>query len=178
MSSGGARNRSGPSPDPRALRRDRQDDAGWVTLPADGFKGEIPPFPLPPISVFDIYWADKQRVKEFDEDSTEALKEREVELWETLWRKPQGAMWSELGLEYEVAAYVRAFVESVSSEASAGLKTAVLRMSAEIGLSLPGMHGLRWKIATSVGEIDRPPAARKATSSRARLKAVPNVGSD
>ena len=153
MTSGGARNRSGPAPDPRALRRDRQDDAGWVTLPADGYKGNVPDFPL-----------------------NDALTV-EVELWDKLWRKPQAAMWAELGLEYEVAAYVRAFLESTMAEASAGLKTAVLRMSAEIGLSLPGMHGLRWKIATSVGEIDRPPAARKASSSRARLKAVPNVGS-
>lgn len=73
---------------------------------------------------------------------------RELDLWAELWRKPQAAMWAKLGLEFEVAAYVRAFLESVEPEASAGLKTAVLRMSAEIGLSLPGMHQLRWKFAT------------------------------
>ena len=153
MTSGGARNRSGPAPDPRALRRDRQDDAGWVTLPADGYKGDVPDFPL-----------------------SGALG-AELELWEKLWRKPQAAMWAELGLDYEVAAYVRAFLKATGPEASPNLMVAIYRGSAEIGLSLPGMHGLRWKIATSVGEIDRPPAARKASSSRARLKAVPNVGS-
>lgn len=154
MASGGARARSGPAPDPNALRRDRQDDAGWVVLPADGFKGKIPDFPL-----------------------VDALS-AEVDLWETLWRKPQAAMWADLGLEYEVAAYVRAFLESTALEASAGLKTAVLRMAAEIGLSLPGMHGLRWKIATSVGDSGKPAATRKASSSRARLRAVPSVGSE
>jgi len=69
----------------------------------------------------------------------------ESELWAELWAKPQAFMWARLGLRYEVAAYVRAFLESVEPEASAGLKTAVLRMGAEIGLSLPGMHSLRWK---------------------------------
>ena len=176
--SGGARSRSGPPPDPNALRRDRADDAGWVTLPADGFKGEVPEFPLPAISIYDIYWVDKERVKEFDGDATEALHEREVALWADLWRKPQAEMWSQLGLTYEVAAYVRGYIESTSAESNAGLKTAVLRMAAEIGLSLPGMHGLRWKIATSVGDTTQAPTVRKASSSRARLKAVPNVGSD
>jgi hypothetical protein len=154
MPSGGARARSGPPADPNALRRDRTDDAGWTILPADGFKGAIPDFPLAPAVG------------------------AEVDLWEKLWRKPQGEMWSRLGLEFEVAAYVRAFIESVEPEATAGLKTAVLRMAAEIGLSLPGMHGLRWKIADSVADTARPAPERKASSSRARLRAVPNVGSE
>lgn len=123
MVSGGARARSGPAPDPNALRRDRKDDAGWVTLPAGGFSGPVPVWPL---------------------GSASAV---EADLWESLWRKPQGFMWAKLGLEFEVAAYVRAFLESVEPEASAGLKTAVLRMAAELGLSLPGMHSLRWKFS-------------------------------
>jgi len=154
MPSGGARARSGPPADPTALRRDRKDDAGWVVLPAAGFAGSVPDFPLP------------------------AALDAEVDLWEKLWRKPQGEMWSQHGLEFEVAAYVRAFIESVQPEATAGLKTAVLRMAAEIGLSLPGMHGLRWKIAESVADTARPAPERKSSSSRARLRAVPNVGSE
>src|SRR4051812_18061018 len=104
MPSGGARRSSGPAPDPNALRRDRKDDGEWVTLPREGFTGDIPRFPLA--------------------DAAGA----ETDLWTVLWRKPQGFMWEKLGLEYEVAAYVRAFLESVEFEASAGLKTAVLRM--------------------------------------------------
>lgn len=123
MASGGARMRSGPAPDPMALRRDRKDDAAWVTLPAEGFQGDVPEFPLSDVLTV------------------------EVALWLRLWGKPQAAMWSRLGLEFEVAAYVRAFLESTVAEASAGLKTAVLRMGAEIGLSLPGMHSLRWKFS-------------------------------
>jgi len=147
MTSGGVRRGSGRAPDPDALRRDRKDDAAWVVLPVEGFAGDVPAFPLEKISVFDIYWADKQRVKEFDQDATDALYEREIALWDALWAKPQAFMWAKLGLEYEVAAYVRAFIESTSAESNAGLKTAALRMAAEIGLSLPGMHSLRWKFS-------------------------------
>jgi hypothetical protein len=82
-------------------------------------------------------------------------------------------MWAKLGMEYEVAAYVRAYLESVELEASAGLKTAVLRMGAEIGLSLPGMHSLRWKFAEDEVSARRQAAPKPVKSSaRARLKAV------
>lgn len=154
MPSGGARARSGPAPDPMALRRDRKDDAAWVTLPAEGFQGDVPDFPL-----------------------SDALAV-EVELWSKLWRKPQAAMWSKLGLEFEVAAYVRAFLESTVAEASAGLKTAVLRMGAEIGLSLPGMHSLRWKFSEDEIGAKRAASApaRSGPSAKARLAALSNGG--
>ena len=149
MVSGGARARSGPAPDPNALRRDRKDDAAWVTLPAEGFQGEVPDFPLADASV------------------------AETALWGKLWRKPQAFMWARLGLEFEVAAYVRAFVESVEPEASAGLKTAVLRMAAEIGLSLPGMHQQRWKFSTDEVSERREEAKKpQRASARERLKAL------
>lgn len=147
MVSGGARMRSGPPADPNALRRDRKDDADWVTLPVEGFTGDVPAFPLEKISVYEVYWSDKQRVKEYDADATDSLHERELDLWSELWRKPQAIMWDRLALKYEVAAYVRAFIESTSADSNSGLKTAVLRMAAEIGLSLPGMHQWRWKFA-------------------------------
>ena len=117
-SHGGARSRSGPAPDPLALRRERSDDAAWTTLPLEGFSGVVPDFPLTRAS------------------------DLELELWVRLWARPQAVMWSKLYMDLEVAAYVRAFLESVEADASAGL-----RMAAEIGLSLPGMHSFRWKFA-------------------------------
>ena len=155
MPSGGARARSGPAPDPNALRRDRKDDAAWVVLPAEGYDGPVPEFPLT--------------------GATHA----EVDLWSRLWRKPQAVMWAKLGLEFEVAAYVRAFLESVAVEASAGLKTAVLRMAAEIGLSLPGMHQLRWKFAAdelAEKRAEKSGASSAAVSVRDRLGAVGGGG--
>lgn len=148
MTSGGARGRSGPAPDPNALRRDRKDDAAWVTLPAGGFAGPAPEWPLG------------------------SLSDAEAGLWAKLWAKPQGFMWDQLQLEFEVAAYVRAFLESVEPEASAGLKTAVLRMSAELGLSTVGMGQLRWKIAVDEVAEQRNKAKPVAKSARDRLKAL------
>lgn len=174
MTSGGSRARSGPPADPNALRRDRKDDKAWVTLPAEGFAGDVPDFPLPKIPVYYEYFEDKKKVREFDETATEARWESEDELWRELWAKPQAAMWAALGLKFQVAAYVRAFLESTGPDSNAGLKTAALRMEAELGLSTVGMGQLRWKIAPdelserreeSGGEVARP-------SARDRLKAL------
>ena len=144
MASGGARMRSGPAPDPGSFRSGAKD---WVTLPAEGFTGTAPDFPLP------------------------SALGAEMDLWAELWRKPQAVMWDKLGMKYQIAAYVRAFLESVEAGAVSGLKTAVLRMEGELGLSLPGMTSFHWKF--SEDEVaTRRPAPKVASSARARLKAV------
>lgn len=155
VTSGGARPRSGPAPDPNALRRDRKDDAAWTVLPIEGYSGEVPAFPLETVPCYDIYYEDKRRVKEFDPEATAARRDREIALWEALWEKPQAFMWAKLGLKYEVASYVRAFIESTGPDSNSGLKTAALRMAAEIGLSLPGMHAMRWKFSEDELSVKR-----------------------
>lgn len=178
MPSGGARARSGPAPDPNALRRDRKDDAAWVTLPAEGYTGGVPDFPLPRAIQFAHFFEKSKRVDVPDEVETAAVWDAELELWAELWRKPQAVMWKKLGLEFEVASYVRGFLESVKAEASAGLKTAVLRMSGEIGLSLPGMHQLRWKLSTdelAEKRSEKSDVPSSAASVQARLGAVSGV---
>jgi hypothetical protein len=69
-----------------------------------------------------------------------------MRVWEDLWQKPQAVLWARWDLKWEVAAYARAFVESIQIDATASLKVLVLRMSAEIGLSTEGMRALRWRI--------------------------------
>lgn len=145
---GGARARSGPAPDPNAMRRDRKDDAEWTILPVEGFQGEVPAFPL-----------------------SEA-KKAEFALWDELWAKPQAFMWAKLDLKYEVAAYVRAFLESTTPGAVNGLKNAARSMAAEIGLSLPGMHSLRWKFAEDELGERRSAPTRSGSSVKDRLKAI------
>ena len=131
MTVGGTRRGAGRPPDPNALRRDRPNDASWTTLPLEGFAGDVPVWPLG------------------------GLDDVESEYWVELWAKPQAVMWAKLGMGRQLAAYVRAFVESTEREASAGLKTAVLRMEGELGLSLPGMHSLRWKFAEDEVAVKR-----------------------
>lgn len=150
MAKGGARTRSGPAPDPQALRRER--DAGeWTILPAEGREGATPVWPL-----------------------TEQT-DREADLWDDLWCKPQALMWERYGQAVEVALYVRRLVESEERGSFVNLSTLVRQMSDSLGLTTPGMRANRWR-------IDRPaeaevqstgPATPAPNSARARLRAVP-----
>ncbi|WP_455712601.1 phage terminase small subunit [Streptomyces griseofuscus] len=150
MTSGGARSRSGPAPDPTALRRDR--DAGeWTVLPAEGRQGATPDWPLT--------------------DQTG----READLWERLWEMPQALMWERYGQELEVALYVRRMAEAEKPDAFVGLSTLVRQMSDSLGLTTPGMRANRWRIERSEGETARQEASVSAiapNSARARLKAL------
>lgn len=169
MTSGGARARSGPAPDPDSYRSQNRD---WIDLPAGGFAGEAPEFPLVAIPVYDIYFVNKERVKEFDADATEAKREAETTLWDELWTKPQAHAWAALGLKFQVAAYVRAFLESTGADSNAGLKTAALRMEAELGISIAGMKQNLWRIGDGSATPVSAPAAARKTSSGDWLKAV------
>src|SRR5881394_2153324 len=93
MPKGGARNRSGPRADPTSGRSDRR-GYSLTALPAQGYDGPVPEFPLPRRSVY--YWSveDKQRVRCFDVEATAHVRERELELWEWAWRTPQACAWS------------------------------------------------------------------------------------
>lgn len=152
MPKGGARTRSGPAPDPAALRRER--DAGeWTILPAEGRQGAMPDWPLT------------------------GQGDRETELWESLWRKPQALMWERYGQELEVALYVRRLVEVEKPDAGVNLGTLVRQMADSLGLTTPGIRANRWRITSE--EPVRSAAASRPTvrsSSRSRLKVVQGDG--
>lgn len=153
MASGGARTRSGPAPDPHALRRDRPTDAaGWTTLPSEGRTGDPPAWPLT--------------------DATE----RENDLWWVLWRKPQALLWQSNGQVFEVAMYVRCFAEAEKAGAASSLRTLVRQQADALLLTIPAMRAARVKIAADEVAEKRTAAAKKsappAPSSRTRLRAV------
>lgn len=141
MPKGGARSRSGPPPDPDALRRDR--DAGeWTTLPG-AHTGAVPAWPLP------------------DQD------EREAELWTQLWTYPQAVMWERQHQQHLVAIYVRRLAEAEARESATNLNTLVRQMADALGLTTPGMRANRWRIASprtatipATKENDEAPARR------------------
>lgn len=153
MTKGGARARSGPAPDPNALRRDR--DAGeWTVLPAEGRPGATPDWPLTEQSL------------------------REAELWADLWRKPQAIMWERFGQELEVALYVRRLTEAELMDSRVNLSTLVRQMADSLGLTTPGMRANRWRITADEATQSAPAAHRRASrsSSRSRLKVVDGDG--
>jgi hypothetical protein len=148
MASGGARFRSGPAPDPNALRRDRKDDAGWLDLPVSGRRGPVPVFPLP-----------------------NAL-DREVELWGEYWLKPQAVLWERNGQELEVALHVRTFVEAEALEAAASLRTLVRQQLGELLLTIPSMQAARVRLVDDEVSVRRADVVRVDGSARDRLKAL------
>lgn len=138
---GGARTRSGPAPDPNALRRNRPKDAGeWTELPAEGRTDPAPDWPLP-------------------------LKPAAAELvlWNREWRRPQALMWESQGQELEVALYVQAVLITQGDHKAAD-RTLVRQMMDSLGISTPGLRAARWKI------VEQPEVSAQPSSSAASIK--------
>ena len=150
MPRGGARNRSGPMPDPKSARSERR-GVTFTALPAEGWDGPFPVFPLPRRVVWYEYWAEKQKVRERDDGGTESVWERELALWEWAWRTPQACAWaqpSEAWRLMSVAHWVRTMVICESSEATAADKNSVHRFADQIGMTPAGLRENGWAIAT------------------------------
>jgi len=147
MASGGARARSGPAPDPNALRRDRKSDAEWTVLPAEGRKGKAPAFPL----------------------VTPTARERA--LWVRFWKMPQAILWERNAQEFAVALHIRTLCEAEQFDAQANLRTLVRQQAGELLLTIPAMYAARVRIAQDEVAVKREALPVRA-SARDRLKAV------
>ena len=180
MTSGGSRLRSGPAKDPKSGRSDRLGFSA-TALPSEGFKGDVPAFPLGKVSVYFIYKADGKVVREFDEDATQERYTRELELWAWAWSTPQAVAWErEPWRWHSVAMWTRTAVVCESSEAQAADKNSLHRFADQIGLTPAGLAGNGWAIAPDeVGERreERAPAAPEGKAAPARrLRAVNGGG--
>ena len=150
MSSGGARNRSGPKPSEGSGRSDAR-GYSLTALPAEGYRGDVPDFPLPQASG------------------------RELEVWEAAWRTPQACAWSmpsEAWRVRTVALWVRLSVRAEDPEAGAALYAQLHRFADQIGMTTAGLAEMGWKVAvdeTAPKRQEREPA--KAPAKR-RLRAV------
>lgn len=147
----GGHARSGPAPDPNALRRER-DQGEWIDLPADGRDGETPEWPLPD------------------------LLRAEAELWEAEWRRPQAVAWERNGQQLEVALFVRALVVSEGPKASAADRNVVQRKMSDLGLTVPGMRANRWRIVDGTAAAPAKPKGAVRKSARERLKVIDGGG--
>lgn len=167
MAGGGARNRSGP---PKSESSGRSDRLGYTleSLPAEGFKGRIPKFPLMPRSVLRWEFEEKRRYQVVDDVATEAVAEREHELWKWAWRTPQACAWSlptEKWRINTIAMWVRTFVICESNDATAADKGSLHRFADQIGLTTAGLAEMGWKI------IDAPPERPREEPSQGEISA-------
>lgn len=180
MSSGGARNRSGPSIDPSSGRSDAR-GISLGSLPADGYSGDAPAFPLQPIVLFLEYFEgtgkDRTKIKERDDDETESFREREADIWAEAWTTPQAQAWSTESWRWPIVAEycrLKAVVEFDPS-ASAALVGQLHRYRDQIGLTPAGLKENGWTIAADeVGAKRAASTAPPAEAPTRRLRAVPN----
>lgn len=147
---GGSRNRSGPKAQEQSGRSDQR---GYVltALPAEGFDGETPDFPLPRRSVYTKEWNEAgKQVLVFDLDETRRVEERELQFWSWLWTTPQACAWSMPSESWRlpvVALYTRTFVICESGEATAADKGSLHRFADQIGMTTAGLAEMGWKVA-------------------------------
>jgi hypothetical protein len=148
--SGGARARSGPRPKEgsgRSEKRGYRLDA----LPAEGFNGPAPAFPLPDPS------------------------DRELEIWEQTWRLPQGAAWSLPGQAWRhwwVAMYVRQAAKCEDPEVAATQLAQLHRFADHAGLTDNGMAAMGWKVQQRPHHDELDASSLPPTSSRYRLRGL------
>lgn len=183
MTRGGARNRSGPKAAEDSGRSDRR-GYSLTALPAEGFDGEVPEFPLPRRDVFRKEWNDDgKQIQVYDGAETNRVAEREADLWSWLWRTPQACAWSmpsESWRLHVIALYCRTFVICESGDATAADKGSLHRFADQIGMTTAGLAEMGWKIAVDetasrrdTKDADAEPPKR---SSRDRMKVVGGNG--
>ena len=157
MSSGGARNRSGPAPDPTSGRSDRR---GYklTALPAEGYAGDAPEWPL-----------------------SEEASSAEWSLWQEAWKTPQACAWSMPSESWRirtVALWVRVRIRCEAADAPAALLGQLHRFADQIGMTTAGLAEMGWAIAKDElaerrqGPDEDEQAAKPKGSSRDRLKVV------
>jgi hypothetical protein len=157
MASGGARNRSGPQPDPTSLRSASR-EIRLTALPSEGYGGDVPDLGsyLPVVTA------------------------RHESIWAELWKTPQACAWSLESWRWPIVAdLVEYRVRVDDPESPASLVTSIRQLRDDLGLSAAGLKANGWAIAVDqlaqqvakkVAEAGTP----KRVSARDRIKVVAN----
>lgn len=169
MSSGGARAKAGPAPDPRSGRSDRK-GIKFRALPPEGYQGDPPKWPL------------KRMTRVTESGKTVAdpvLTKIEQRIWADAWRLPQAAAWAaEPWRIYTVAQWARVAALCETPQAKAADRTVMLRLQEEIGLTGPGLARNGWVIGEAPGtraddaDVDRPARRRRSARDRMGVKVI------
>ena len=118
---------SGPPPkDPQKRVRTNKPPTSAVLLPPGGYQGEIPDWP----------------------DAAPHASDVVLDTWEMLWRTPQAAIWARqgLGVQLELAQYVKYYVEGTGSAAALERR----QLADRLGLNPLAMRRLGWEVAPEI----------------------------
>lgn len=136
-------------PNPPKIEPQRgQRGRGLTTLPAEGRKGDPPPWPVPGV-----------------------VTEDERYLWEQLWSSPQAVAWERMGVATcrEVARYTRLLIAAEHPEATAAMHAQATSLADRLGLTPKAMRLLLWQVAADEVAVKRQETSKGA---RARIRAV------
>jgi len=148
MTKGGARNRSGPPADPKSGRSEQR-GFSLTALPAEGYEGDVPAYPLREMTVYETVVDAEGTKRRFpDKRATAAFREREAALWAWAWRLPQAAAWARESWRWHtVAMWVRTAVVCEGPDAQAADKNSLHRFADQIGMTPAGLRENGWAIA-------------------------------
>lgn len=120
------------NPSSRRQHQLRQSGGGasFTPIPANGYTGPIPSWPL-------------------NTDPAQA----ELEMWGQAWRTPQAEMWATMGIERVVARYVMVSCLALE-EPRAGMLAEVRHLEDRLGLSPVSLQKLQWSIEDMADEVD------------------------
>lgn len=125
----------------------RNSRVGPLKLPAEGYRGAIPAWPL-------------------GDTPTEA----EEAAWGDLWRTPQAAAWSRLGWLRTVGRYCRLMVAAEEHGASAALLAQVTALEDRLGLTPKAMRLMLWEVVED--ELAEARSGDSRSAARKRIRAV------
>lgn len=156
MARGGARNRSGPQPDPLSGRSDAR-GVKLDALPNEGRRGEPPlEWPLGSPAVYIDVVVNGKPSRELDAEATAVRAEAEQALWEEVWSYPQACAWELDRWRWNIVAlYVRTFLVCAGPEAKAADKSSLHRFGDQLGLTPAGLKENGWAIARSEVDVKR-----------------------
>ena len=161
MSRGGARNRSGPQPDPGSARSDAR-GLKFSTLPAEGYSGTVPAFPIPNLMT------DDERPK------VHPISKREKVLWRQAWRSPQAVVWADESWRWPILAEMCRLQATVELQPgrSAALVGQLHRHRDQLGLTPAGLRENGWQIGGVVAVQEPVRSEKPSGGSRARVLRV------
>jgi hypothetical protein len=102
---------------------------GPLELPAEGYQGEVPAWPLPG------RWT-----------------KAEQEAWPQLWRTPQAFAWVKLGWTRTVARYCRIMLRAERPGSAAAIQAQASKLETELGLTPKAMRLLLWTVGQPTAE--------------------------
>lgn len=168
---------SGPAPNPASRRQAGNQANTWTDLPAGGFSGPIPEWPLVTCQQLAAHLLNESDGK-VDKKipigaDAERLDAREAWHWEQIWRSPQAAAWSLNGWTHDVALYVRYLVRGEFGDLDCAKEARM--WSDRLGLNPTAMLKNRWRVKADEVAAARESKPKKSPRERLKVAAADGV---